>query len=156
MNSRLSSDSRKGSQHSSQDSVASTVKSFNCGAGLTTSSIFSVSFYVKDCIDLPGGQIYDPLLGKHYIFSSVPPSNSLVSVWALEGLFELTRRPSRALDLHGSLLPELQRYKDTVRFGALGAKVPGLGQQQLTQTLIVRLLKTHFFTSILDFEKSTE
>ena len=29
-------------------------------------------------------------------------------------------------------------------------------QQQLTQTLIVRLLKTHFFTSILDFEKSTQ
>ena len=29
-------------------------------------------------------------------------------------------------------------------------------QEQLTQTLIVRLLKTHFlFTLILDFEKST-
>ena len=43
------------------------------------------------------------------------------------------------------LLPELQRYKDTVRCVALGAEVPG-HRQQLTQTLIVHLLKTHFFT----------
>ena len=55
-----------------------------------------------------------------------------------------------------ALLPELQRYKDTARCGALGMEVLGHRQQQLTQTLIVRLLKTHFFTSILDFEKSTE
>ena len=33
----------------------------------------------------------------------------------LEGLFELTQRPSRALDLPRALPPELQRYKDTVR-----------------------------------------
>ena len=52
--------------------------------------------------------------------------------------------------------PELQRYKDTVRCNALGAEVPGHRQQQLTQTLIVRLLKTQFFTWILDCEKSTE
>ena len=32
------------------------------------------------------------------IFSSVPPSNSLVAVWTLEGLFELTRRLSRVRD----------------------------------------------------------
>ena len=51
-------------------------------------------------------------------FSSVPPSNSLVSV--LEGLFELTRRPSRALDLPRALLPELQRCKDTVCHARLG------------------------------------
>ena len=38
---------------------------------------------------------------------------------------------------------ELQRYKDTVRCGALGAKVPVHRKEQLTQTLIVRLLKTH-------------
>ena len=50
----------------------------------------------------------------------------------------------------------LQRYKDTVRCGALGQEVQGQCQQQLTQTLIVRLLKTHFFTPILDCEKSTE
>ena len=38
----------------------------------------------------------------------------------------------------------------------LGAEVPGHRQHHLMQTLIVRLLKTHFFTSILDFEKSIE
>ena len=74
----------------------------------------------------------------------------------LEGLFELTRRPSMALDSPRALLPELQRYKDTVRCGALDAEVPGHCQQQLTQTLIVCLFKTHFFTPILDCEKSTE
>ena len=63
----------------------------------------------------------------------------------LEGLFELTQRPSQALDSPRSLLPELQRYKDTVRCVALGAEVPGHHQKQLTQTLIVRLLKMYFF-----------
>ena len=42
-----------------------------------------------------------------------------------EGLFELTRRPSRALDSPHALLPELQRYKDTIRCAALGAEVQG-------------------------------
>ena len=55
-----------------------------------------------------------------------------------------------------ALIPELQRYKDTVRCAALGAEVLGHRQEQLTQTLIVRLLKTHFFTPILDCEKSTK
>ena len=50
-----------------------------------------------------------------------------------------------ALDLPCVLLTELQRNKDTVRCGAPGAEVPGRRQQQLTQTLIVRLLETHFF-----------
>ena len=45
---------------------------------------------------------------------------------------------------------------DTVRCAVLGADVPGHRQQQLTQTLIVHLLKTHFFTLIREFEKSTE
>ena len=66
------------------------------------------------------------------------------------------KSPSRALDSPRVLLPELQRYKDTVSSAPPGAEVPGHRQQQLTQTLIVRLLKTHFFTSVLDFEKSTE
>ena len=44
-----------------------------------------------------------------------------------------------------ALLPELQRYKDTVRCGALCAEVPGHRQEQLTQTLIVHSFKTHLF-----------
>ena len=54
------------------------------------------------------------------------------------------------------LLPELQRYKDTIRCAALGGEVPGDRQQQLTQTLIVRFLKTHLFILILDCETSTK
>ena len=115
---------------------------------------FSVSF-LRKLIDLPGGQINDPSSGKHYSLPFLPATPSSPSR-TLEGLFELTRRPSRALDSPRALLPELQRYKDTVRCAALGAEVPGHRQQQLTETLIVRLLKTHFLTPILDFEKSTE
>ena len=48
------------------------------------------------------------------LFSFVPPSNSLV-------VFD----PFRDLDSHRALLPELQRYKETVRCGKLGAEVPG-------------------------------
>ena len=48
-----------------------------------------------------------------------------------------------------SLLPELQSYIDTVRYAELGAKVPGNHQEQaeqLTQTLIMCLYKTLFYT----------
>ena len=40
------------------------------------------------------------------------------------GLFELTRRSSRALDSPCALHPELQRYKDTVRCAMLGPGGP--------------------------------
>ena len=102
---------------------------------------FSCLPFCKTIIDLPGGQINNPSLEKHYSVMFLPASPS---------------SPSRTLDLPRALLPELKRYKDTVRCGELGAEAPGHRQQQLTQTLIVRLLKTHFFTSILDFEKSIE
>ena len=72
------------------------------------------------------------LLIGETLFSSVPSSNSLVSVSrTLEGLFE-----HGALLGPRALLPELQRYKDTVRCGALGAEVPGHHQEQLMLTLI--------------------
>ena len=95
-----------------------------------------------------------PHRGKHYSLPFLPATPSSPSR-TLEGLFELTRRPSQALDSPRALLPELQRNKDTVRCTALGTEVPGHHQQQLTQTLIVRLLKTRFFTSFFDNEKST-
>ena len=37
-------------------------------------------------------------------------------------------------------------FKYTVRHAALGVQVLGQRQQQLTETLIVRLLKTHLFS----------
>ena len=47
----------------------------------------------------------------------------------LEGLFELTRCPPRALALPLELPPELQRNKDTVGSAALNAEVLGHRQQ---------------------------
>ena len=62
------------------------------------------------------------------LFSSVPTSNSLVSN-TLKGFLSW----HRLLDSPCAMLPEHQRNK-------------GHCQIQLTHTLIVRLLKTHFFT----------
>ena len=93
-----------------------------------------------------------PHQGNTFLFPFFPATPSSPSR-TLEGLFELTRRPSQALDSPRALLPELQRYKDTVRCAALGPEVPGHHQKQLMQTLIVRLLKTLISTPILNCEK---
>ena len=108
-------------------------------AGLATNSIFSPFLFVKTHWFAWRANQW-PLIGET-LFSSFPPIPATPSSPSrtLEGLFELTRCPSRALDSPRALLPELQRYKSTVRCGALGAEVPGHRQQQLTQTLIVRL-----------------
>ena len=48
---------------------------------------------------------------------------------------------------------ELQRYKDTVRYGSLGTEVQGHHKEQLTQTLIVFLLKSHLFLLLQKLER---
>ena len=96
-----------------------------------------------------------PCRGKIILFCSSQQLPRLC-LGPVKGFFELTRHPSQALDSPRALLPELQRYKDTARCAELGAELPGHRQKQLTPTLIVRLLKTHFFTLILDYEISTE
>ena len=78
-----------------------------------------------------------PCRGKHFNLPFLPVTPSSPSL-SLEGLFELTWCPSRALDSPHALLPELPRNKDTIRCAMLGADVPGHRQKQLTQTLIVR------------------
>ena len=75
--------------------------------GLAPISFFSVSF-LEEIIDLPGGQINVPSSGKHYSLYFLPATPSSPSQ-TLEGLFEPTLRPSRALDSPLVLLPELQR-----------------------------------------------
>ena len=65
-------------------------------------------------INLSGVKINDTLLGKHFFLSFLPETPSFL-FHTHEGLFELTWRPSRALDLLRMLLLELQRNKDTVR-----------------------------------------
>ena len=82
-------------------------------------------------LDLPEGQINDPLSGKYFSLPFLPATPS---------------SPSQTLDSPFALPPELQIYKDTIRCGELGAKVPVHGQKQLTKTLIVHLLKNAFFS----------
>ena len=48
-------------------------------SGVATNSIFFCFLFAKKIIDLPGGKINDPSLGK-ILFSFVPPSNSLAVV----------------------------------------------------------------------------
>ena len=48
---------------------------------------------------------------------------------------------------------ELQRYKDTVRYGSFGTEVQGHHEEQLTQTLIVFLLKSHLFLLLQKLER---
>ena len=78
----------------------------------------------------------DPSLGK-----AVPPATPSSLSRTLGDIFELTRRPSRALDWPCTLLPELQRIMDTVMYAALGMEVPGHRQDRLTQTLIVTFVE---------------
>ena len=70
----------------------------------------------------------NPRLGNTFLFRSyqqLPPSPTL------KGLFELTQRPSMALDLPRALLPELQKNKVIIRCAVLGEE-PGHNQKQLT------------------------
>ena len=101
--------------------------------------------------DLLGGPFDGEILSFLFL-----PATPLSPSRTLEGLFELIWQTSRAFDWPGVLLLELQGNKDTVRCALLDAEVPGRCQKQLTQTLIVLLLKTLFLTPILYNEKLTE
>ena len=126
-------------------------------SGLTTNSnYFLLPFCEKSLVCLEGKPMTPHREDTFLYRSSQHIPRLCLGPMKVEGLFELKRRPSRALDSPRALLPELQKYKDTIRCAALGAEVPGHRQQQLPQTLIVRLLKTHFLTPILDCEMSTE
>ena len=52
---------------------------------VTSNSIIFCLPFVKKIIDLPGGQINDPLSGKHYSLSFLSATPSSLS-WILEGL----------------------------------------------------------------------
>ena len=58
-------------------------------------------------MDLPGEEINDPLSAKCYSLLLLP-ATPLSLYWTLKGLFELTRHPSRAIDLPRALIPKLQ------------------------------------------------
>ena len=65
-------------------------------------------------------------------------------------VFERTRRPSKALNLHALVTSTLfteqhNKNRDTVQCCILGAEFKGHSKEKRTQTLIVLLFKTHFF-----------
>ena len=86
-------------------------------------------------IRLEGNEI--PPYQIHFCLPLLPATPSFRSR-TLEGLVELTRCLSRALDSPFVLLQEVQRYKDTIRCDRHAAS------KQLIQTLIVRWLKRAF------------
>ena len=122
-----------------QPILRSAVEFARAGQVWSLTQIFCFIFFVKTN-NLPGGQINDPSLGKHYSLLILPTRPSSPAQ-ILEGTFKLTLCPSRAFDLPCALLPELHRNKDTVDCAPLGAQVPGHRQKQLMQTLIVSLFK---------------
>ena len=81
---------------------------------------------------LRGGQSKESSLGKHFSFPFL-----LATPWSpprtLEGLLELTRRPSRALNLDTCCFrnPDLQKYKDTNRCDPVGDVSPGHRHEKL-------------------------
>ena len=80
-------------------------------------NLYLFFFFCKKSLVCLQGKSMTRSLGKHFSLSFLPATPSSLSR-TLEGLFELTRRPSRALDSPRALPPELQRYKDTVRYAA--------------------------------------
>ena len=78
-----------------------------------------------------------PYRGNTILFCS-SQQLPLLRLRPLKGLFELTQRSSRALNLPCALPTELKRIKDTIRcYAALGTEVPGHRQEGMTQTLCV-------------------
>ena len=67
---------------------------------------------------------------------------------------EATSPSYRTLDKPNALHPELQKYKDTVWCGVLGAEVPGDQQEQLSQSFFVRLLNSTSFQNSLRWAPS--
>ena len=113
---------------------------------LSPTQFISVYFSWK-IIDLPGGQINDPWSQKYFSLSLLP-ATPLSLFWNLEGLFELTRCPSKALNLPRALLPELQRNKDTVRYACCArCRGPRTPSKTANANLDCEFVENaHFFT----------
>ena len=89
---------------------------------------------------------------EEFLFFLFLPMTSSSRYQTLEGLIELTRCPSRALDSPRALLPELQRYKEC-RARRGGPRTPST----ITDAnLDCAFVENALFTPILDFEKLTE
>ena len=113
-------------------------------SGLTTNSnYFLLPFCEKSLVCLEGKPMTPHREDTFLYRSSQQLPRLCLGPMKVEGLFELKRCPSRALDSPRVLFPDVQRTKDTVRCATLGAEVSGHCQKQLTQTL------TAFFENAL-------
>ena len=118
--------------------VAMLVAKIRAFPGLANISIFSV-YFLQNNYWFPWGANQWPLVGET-LFSF--PSNLLcLHLRPLKGFLSWRGALQRALDSPRALFPELQRNMDTIRCALLGNDVIGHRQNQLAQTLIVRLLK---------------
>ena len=72
---------------------------------------------------MPGGQINDPSLGKHFSLQFLPATPSFPS-WILEGPFKLIGRPSSALDSPRALLPEILGHRKVSRTRFTAPRTP--------------------------------
>ena len=76
---------------------------------------------------------------------------------ASNSFFSVSWHPLRTLDLPRALLPELPRYKETVRCGAIGEEVEGHRKISADANQDCAFVEYALFLKpILDFEKSTE
>ena len=103
--------------------------------GLVTNAILFFLLLVKKIIDLPGGESKTPFSHWEREHSSplFLPENPSSWFWILEGLLELTRHPSRALNhaLFSALLSVLRDTMDIKRCAARVCKSQDL--QTLTE-----------------------
>ena len=119
------SSSFNGSSSTIWPSTPATTTSQHSTPGTSTSGLtqpthfFLFPFYKKSLICVEGKSL-TPHRGKTTLFRSSQQLPCLLSR-TLEGLFELKRFPSRALNSPHALVPELQ----SVRCAALGAENPG-------------------------------
>ena len=97
--------------------------------------------FCKKIIDLPG----EHFAGEMYFSPPFPLATTLSLPRTIEGLYEITRHPSRALNLNvhiASRTTEVQGHRPVCRTRPI---VPGHHLKQPTQTLIGRLFRRTFF-----------
>ena len=92
--------------------------------GVATNSFILFPFCKNSLLCLED-KLMIPCRGNMYFSLSCLPATPSSPSYSLEGLFELTRRPSQGLDWPCALLLELQRNKANIGCVALGAEVPG-------------------------------
>ena len=122
------------------------LRNLSCSHQIWPLTQFVLSPFCKRSLICLEGKSMTPCQGTIPIRSSLKLPR--LHLRSLKGFLSTstTRRPLRTLDLSRVRLLELKRNKDTGRCAAPGEEVPGLQQLHLlTQTLIVGVLKTHFF-----------